>query len=145
MKLTLEDHDERLFGKILARQAEDIPDTPFLVTDRSSISFGETEAETNRLAAGLAALGIGPGDRVVLYLSNRPEMVLLALAINKLSAIWVPINTDYRGAWLADAIVGVGDGAVVELTAELLEGRVELAILGAASSGHRAPPASPRA
>mgnify|MGYP001824935978 CR=1 FL=1 len=123
MKLTLEDHDERLFGKILARQAEDIPDTPFLVTDQASISFGEAEAETNRLAAGLAALDIGAGDRVVLYLSNRPEMVLLALAINKLSAIWVPINTDYRGAWLADAIVGSKPQLVI--TEMALAGRLD--------------------
>ena len=113
MKLTLEDTGDRLFGKILARQADDIPDTPFLVTDRVSISFGETEVETNRLAAGLASLGIGAGDRVVLYLSNRPEMVLLALALNKLSAIWVPINTDYRGAWLADAIGGSRPALVI--------------------------------
>jgi crotonobetaine/carnitine-CoA ligase len=113
VKLTLENTDERLFGKVLARQAADIPATPFLVTDRASISFGETEAETNRLAAGLAALGIGAGDRVVLYLSNRPEMVLLALAVNKLSAIWVPINTDYRGAWLADAIAGSRPALVI--------------------------------
>lgn len=113
MKLILDDHDDRLFGKILVRQALDVPDTPFLVTDRVSITFGEAEAETNRLAAGLAAQGVGSGDRVLLFLSNRPEMVLLALAINKLSAIWVPINTDYRGAWLADAVAGSRPSLVI--------------------------------
>jgi len=30
--------------------------------------------------------------------------VLLALALNKLGAVWVPINTDYRGAWLEESI-----------------------------------------
>ena len=106
MKLTLENNEDRLFGKILQLQSQDIPDHPFLVTDNSAISFAEAEDITNRLAAGLAALGVSAGDRVVLLLSNRPELVLLTLAINKLSAIWVPINTDYRGEWLADAIAG---------------------------------------
>lgn len=113
MKLTLDAHDDRLFGKILAHQASDIPEVPFLVTDSESYSFAQTEAETNRLAGGLSAMGIERGDRVLLYLSNRPEMVLLALAVNKISAIWVPINTDYRGTWLADAIAGSRPALVI--------------------------------
>ncbi len=106
MRLTLERNEDRLFGKILLEQAKDCPDRPFLLTEYSSTSFAEAEDQTNRLAAGLAKLGVAPGDRVVLLLSNRPELVLLTLAANKLSAVWVPINADYRGEWLLDSISG---------------------------------------
>ncbi|MEP5567274.1 MAG: AMP-binding protein [Halioglobus sp.] len=106
MRLTLERNEDRLFGKILLEQAKDCPDRPFLVTESSSTSFAEAEDQTNKLAAGLAELGVTATDRVVLLLANRPELVLLTLATNKLSAVWVPINSDYRGEWLLDSIAG---------------------------------------
>lgn len=104
MKLDLSHPRDRLLGKILDQQGEHSGDTRFLVTDDVSITFAEATDLTNRLAAGLAANGIGRGDRVVLLLGNCPEMVLLTLAANKIGAIWVPINTDFRGEWLKDAI-----------------------------------------
>lgn len=113
MKLTLENHEDRLFGKILREQAQHNPDQRFLLTDDTTVTFGQAEDITNRLAAGLAELGVGAGDRVVLFLSNRPEMVLLALAINKISAVWVPINTDYRGQWLADSVTGSRPSVII--------------------------------
>ena len=44
-------------------------------------SYAETGAHSERMAAGLAALGIGAGDRVVLFLSNRPEFLFVLLAL----------------------------------------------------------------
>jgi crotonobetaine/carnitine-CoA ligase len=104
MKLDLSDPRERLLGKILDQQGQHSGDTRFLVTDDVTISYAEAVDITNRLAAGLAANGIGRGDRVVLLLGNCPEMVLLTLAANKIGAVWVPLNTDFRGDWLLDAI-----------------------------------------
>ncbi|AQA19079.1 AMP-binding protein [Halioglobus japonicus] len=142
MKLTLENRDDRLLGKILGTQAEHNGDTRFLVTDDVTITFAEADAQTNCLANGLRSLGIGPGDRVVLLLSNCPELVLLTLAINKLGAIWVPINTDYKGEWLADAIVGskpalvVTDTGLAPRLADICDalGDVQYALLGDASA-----------
>jgi carnitine-CoA ligase len=103
-KLDLSCTDDRVFGKVLRAQARACPQTPFLVTDDLAITFSEAEEVTNRLACGLRGLGVGRGDRVALFLGNRPEMVLLALAVNKLGAIWTPINTEYKGEWLVDTI-----------------------------------------
>ena len=103
-RVDLSNVEDRIFGKILRRQAEEAGDSPFLVTDDATVTFAQAEEITNRLAAGLGKLGIASGDRVALFLGNRPEMVLLALAINKLAAIWVPINTDYKGEWLLDTL-----------------------------------------
>lgn len=104
MKLALDKSEDRIFGKILKVQAETAPDTSFLVTDTKKITFADAEHQTNCLATGLVELGVRAGDRVVLFMSNRPETVLLTLAINKIGAVWVPVNADYRGNWLSDAI-----------------------------------------
>ena len=101
-KLDLSNTADRTFPLILRQQAEQNGDTEFLVTDTARISFAQADTISNCLAAGLQELGIGKGDIVSLFLGNRPEMVLLTLAINKLGAIWTPINGDYKGQWLLD-------------------------------------------
>ncbi len=53
-------------------------------------------------------------------MANRPELVLMCLALNKLGAIWVPICTDYRGEWLRDALSRSRPAALV-VDAEHLE------------------------
>lgn len=103
-KLDLSSPKQRVFASILKRQAEEAGNTPFLVNDDISITFAQAEDVTNRLAAGLENLGISRGDRVVMYMGNRPETVLFAFAINKVGAIWTPICSDYKGNWLSDAL-----------------------------------------
>lgn len=128
-KLDLSKNSDRIFGKMLKQQAEQAGNTPFLVNDSVSITFAQAELITNCLATGLAAQGVGAGDRVALLIGNRPEMVLLSLAVNKLSAIWIPINTDYKGEWLLDTLersrpsLLVIDGEFQHLVAEI-EGKL---------------------
>jgi crotonobetaine/carnitine-CoA ligase len=103
-RLDLSRTADRTFPRILHAQAEQNGDTNFLLNDAMSVSFAQADELTNRLASGLQSLGVGRGDRVGIYMANRPEFVLLTLAINKLGAIWVPINTDYKGEWLQDSV-----------------------------------------
>ena len=103
-KVDLSAAENRVFPKILQQQAQHNGATEFLVTDTQRISFAQADDITSRLATGLQSLGVGPGDRACLYLGNCPEFVLLTLAINKLGAVWVPVNTDYKGDWLLDTI-----------------------------------------
>src|SRR5882762_5455731 len=58
-------------------------------------------AETERLARGLAARGVGPGDRVALHMMNRPELVVAYYACFKLGAIAAPLRTAFKFAELA--------------------------------------------
>jgi crotonobetaine/carnitine-CoA ligase len=103
-RLDLSQTQDRTFPRILRAQAQQNGDTDFLLNDEMRVSFAQADELTNRLASGLEALGVGRGDRVAIYMGNRPEFVLLTLAINKLGAIWVPINTDYKGEWLLDSV-----------------------------------------
>lgn len=103
-KLDLSDNKNRILPKMLTLQAQQNGDAEYLITDERRVTFAEAEALTNSLAAGLKELGVEKGDRVAFYLKSGIETILTALAVNKIDAIWVPVNTDYKGAWLADTI-----------------------------------------
>ena len=68
--------------------------------DGRSLSFAELDAQTDRLATALADLGLRPGDRLLGLLTNSLEFMLLMIATHKRRAIFVPVNTDLRGAFL---------------------------------------------
>ncbi|MCW2952472.1 MAG: acetoacetyl-CoA synthase [Conexibacter sp.] len=51
-------------------------------------TWGELRERTARIAAGLRALGVGPGDRVAAYLPNVPDTVAALLACASIGAIW---------------------------------------------------------
>src|SRR5579862_3803488 len=104
MAWDLTDPSERNLGLVLRRRAERIPDRIFLKQDDRNISFGEANETVNRYATGLAMLGIGPGDRIAIFMHSRVEFIYVVLAANKLAAVWVPVNTDYKGSWLEETI-----------------------------------------
>jgi acetoacetyl-CoA synthetase len=51
-------------------------------------TWGELRAETARVAAGLRAAGVGPGDRVAAYMPNIPETIAAFLASASIGAVW---------------------------------------------------------
>jgi acetoacetyl-CoA synthetase len=61
----------------------------------AELTWGELEEMTARLASGLRALGVGPGDRVVAYLPNIAETVAAFLACASLGAIWSSCSPDF--------------------------------------------------
>jgi len=56
------------------------------------LSYADCNAAAARLSAGLAAQGVRPGERVLLFIDNRPEFVLALLAVQRLGAIAVPVG-----------------------------------------------------
>lgn len=63
-----------------------------------SLTYGELDAATSRLASSLARLGIKPGDRVFLRLPNIPEFYVAALAVARLGAVFIPSSTQFRAS-----------------------------------------------
>ena len=64
------------------------------------LTFCSLDSESDTLARSLASLGVVPGDRVMAVLKNRIEFMLTMIAVQKLGAIFVPINTELKGAFL---------------------------------------------
>ena len=74
------------------------PNQPALVSVHQSIrwTYLEFQAEVDRLATGLLALGVEPGDRVGIWSPNCAEWYLTQLATAKMGAIMVCINPAYQ-------------------------------------------------
>ncbi len=66
------------------------------------VSQGELRAEVARVAAGLRALGVGRGDRVVAYLPNIPEAVVAFLACASIGAVWSSCSPDFGARSVID-------------------------------------------
>ena len=79
-------------GEILPAAAARYGDKTALITEKRRLSFSEMEALSNRLANGLVALGVVPGDRVTLYGPNCWEWLVAYYGIIKTGAVANPIN-----------------------------------------------------
>src|SRR6202035_235951 len=80
----------------LLRQSETRPQSTAFVFGEQLWTYKRLAIEAERLARGLAMRGIGPGDRVVLHMMNRPEMVAAYYACFKLGAIAAPLRTAFK-------------------------------------------------
>ena len=86
---------------LLRRQAAAQRDRPFVrFEDGQAFTFRQLDAWTDELAGSLAALGARAGDRVLGLVGNRAESIGMLFATVKLGAVWVPVNTGLRGAFL---------------------------------------------
>jgi acetoacetyl-CoA synthetase len=62
---------------------------------RREVSYHDLHDEVARIAAGLKAAGVEPGDRVAGYLPNLPEAIIGMLATTSLGAIWSSCSPDF--------------------------------------------------
>jgi crotonobetaine/carnitine-CoA ligase len=76
-------------------------------------TYGDVDRLSTRMANAFAALGVGSGQTVVSMLDNNIDAVICWLAINKLCAVSVPINTALRGEFLRHQIADAGAALVV--------------------------------
>src|SRR5256885_10171583 len=60
------------------------------------ITYAELDAATDRLAGALARRGIGPGDRVTIFMPNSIEFVLAFYATFKAGGVVNPINAQSK-------------------------------------------------
>ncbi|MBL6954867.1 MAG: AMP-binding protein [Alphaproteobacteria bacterium] len=86
---------------LVQRQAEAHGEREFMSFEHgTTLTFASLHRDSDHMACKLASLGVGPGDRVMVMLKNRIEFMQVMLAIMKLGAIFVPINTELKGAFL---------------------------------------------
>jgi len=79
-------------GDLLRRTAARFPGKDAILCGATRWSYAELDAVCNRLANGLAATGIGAGDRVAVLARNSHAFAALRFALARLGAVLVPIN-----------------------------------------------------
>ncbi len=119
--------EAHVIGELLKERAAKHPEQPYLGSDQTLLSYGEVDARTDRLAAGLAENGVTPGDRIAVISANRIEMLEVFFACAKSGAVEVPLNVFLKGEFLryqlddSQAETLVVDGPGWEAAAPLLE------------------------
>lgn len=96
----------------LATAARTRPDHTFLRDGPRGQRYGALLEEADAIAAGLAGLGIGRGDRVVLWLPNGPTWAALFFACARLGAVAVMAGTRLRAADLRHILADSGAAAL---------------------------------
>ncbi|WP_137822492.1 ATP-dependent acyl-CoA ligase [Pseudomonas sp. D(2018)] len=80
------------------------PDRVLLDFSGNLYTYAEVDSLSTRMAHSLATLGVQPGETVLTMLDNNIDAVVCWLAINKLRAVSVPINTALKGEFLRHQI-----------------------------------------
>ncbi len=88
-------------GAVLARGVERDPRALAVVDGDRRRAYGEWLAEISAVAGGLRRRGIGPGDRLLVVLSNRRETATLYWACQMLGAVFTPFNWRAGGEEIA--------------------------------------------
>jgi acyl-CoA synthetase (AMP-forming)/AMP-acid ligase II len=95
------------------------------VDDRTSLTYGQFAEQTRRCAAALTSFGVEPGTHVAVMLPSVPAFAITWMALAKLGAVMIPINTRFTGREL-DHVLRESDAEVVAIDREHLEALQQL-------------------
>jgi len=89
---------EITFGDLLDAQAARFPDNDCVVDPHKGrrLTYSQFREECDRVARGLMAIGVRPGDHVAIWATNRIEWVTAMFATAKIGAVMVTVNTNYK-------------------------------------------------
>ncbi|UCF08273.1 MAG: AMP-binding protein [Thermoplasmata archaeon] len=102
-------------GETIDRAAIAFPDKEavcFVCEDERRMTYAELNEEVNRFAGGLVSMGIKAGDKVGLWMQNRPEWIVAWFAVTKMGGILVPMDTWYKSSE-AEYILGHSEAVAV--------------------------------
>lgn len=88
-------------------------DEVFVDFEGELVTFGDLDERSLRMANGLRAAGVKRGDTVAMLMDNSVDAVIAPCAIARLGAIWVPINTAFRGEFLRHQLADCEAGVVL--------------------------------
>jgi len=86
-------------------------------------SWGELREQVARIAGGLRALGVGPGDRVAAYVPNLPEAMAAFLATASLGAVWSSCSPDFGARSVIDRFAQIEPKVLIAVDGYRYNGR----------------------
>lgn len=106
-------YGKRTLASYVKRYAQDRPDKVAINFYGRKLTFKELDELSDRLAAGLAAMGCRKGDRIAVFMQNCPQAYLVYLAASKLGLIKVPVDPMHREHELKHQITDSGSSLIV--------------------------------
>jgi long-chain acyl-CoA synthetase len=85
---------------VLAQRTKNTPTNTAFIFREDVWTCERLAREAGRLSRGLAVRGVGPGDRVALHMTNRPELIVSYYACFQLRAVAAPLRTAFKSAEL---------------------------------------------
>ncbi|WP_281017747.1 MULTISPECIES: AMP-binding protein [unclassified Minwuia] len=111
--------DQVVVRDLVERWNREAPEKVFAVLDDGSTwTYAELRDLVIQTALGLQQQGVKQGDHVIVWLPNTPANVRIFLALNYIGAVYVGINTSYRGNLLAH-VVNISDARLIVAHADL--------------------------
>lgn len=106
--------DRFVLRNLVDRHARDRGESTFaLFSTGDQWSYDRLRSNVRKVAASLQALGVKQDDFVLSWLPNGPHAVAVWFALNYIGAVYVPVNTSYRGRLLAHVIQNSGARLIV--------------------------------
>ena len=86
--------------RFLEETARKYPNRTATILKGARLSYAELDQLTDRLAAGLAAMGLQRGDRVAIFMPNSPQFVIAFYGILKAGGVAVaPTRSTRPASW----------------------------------------------
>jgi acyl-CoA synthetase (AMP-forming)/AMP-acid ligase II len=89
------------------------PNDTGLIDDLGSLTFGDLDVRSNAIAAGLVQAGVKAGDGVGLFARNHRGFVESTMALNKIGANVLLLNTGFAGPQLAEVLARENANVVI--------------------------------
>ncbi|MCY4208768.1 MAG: AMP-binding protein [Roseovarius sp.] len=127
-------------GQAASIAAKNYANKNALIFNRKTLTFKQLHERIERAAAGLASVGVAPGDIVTLYAGNSTEWVISYYAIARAGAVINPINTMLTPEEVEFVVRDCGAKAII-VSESLVEGalRVRELVKAAVVVGDAAP------
>jgi fatty-acyl-CoA synthase len=126
-------------GRMLDRTAERYPDREAVVFRAERVTYRDLKRRADDFARGLLALGLGPGDHVVLWMPNCVEWNVAAVGIAKIGAVTVTCNSRYK-ALEVDYVLRQSEARALVMVDRFAAASVDyLEILEEVRAGRRGP------
>ena len=112
-------YPETPFHEMFLRTVARVPNRPAIFWHDVTLSYRELHALVRSAATGLHALGLRKGDRLCLFMPNRPDYVIAWLAASILGVVVSPMNPAYKEREVAYQLGSTGAKAILTTPALL--------------------------
>lgn len=97
----------------LRRWANERPQVTAIHFYGTDISYADLENSVGAFAGWLRGRGVGPGDRVGVFLGNCPQLTIAMLGILRIGAVYVPVNPMFKARELAYELADAGVSLII--------------------------------